>query len=63
MNGTNTRDDRDDEIGAELPESVDRATPGRVRAVARLLDESIRVPGAGFRIGLDLLVRDLSDGR
>ena len=39
-----------------LPESVDRAAVRRMRAVAYLLDESIRVPGTNFRIGVDPLI-------
>lgn len=40
----------------ELPESVDEAAVERMRAVAYLLDESVRVPGTDFRVGLDPLV-------
>ncbi|GCF15027.1 hypothetical protein Harman_29620 [Haloarcula mannanilytica] len=29
---------------------------GRVRTIAHLLDESVRVPGTGFRVGLDPLL-------
>jgi len=39
-----------------LPESVDGAAVERMRAVAYLLDESVRVPGTEFRVGLDPLV-------
>jgi hypothetical protein len=37
----------------ELPESVDRAAVRRIRRVASVLDESIPVPGTGYRIGMD----------
>lgn len=40
----------------ELPESVDRAAVERMRIVTNVLDESIRVPGTDYRIGLDPLV-------
>ena len=39
-----------------LPESVDRAAVRRMRFVARLLDESVRVPGTNYRIGIDPIV-------
>jgi len=32
------------------------AALGRIRAVAHLLDESIRVPGTSFRVGIDPIV-------
>lgn len=37
----------------ELPASVDEAAVRRMQFVANLLDESVRVPGTSFRIGLD----------
>lgn len=37
----------------DLPEGVDRAAVRRMHAVARLLDDGLRVPGTGFRVGLD----------
>ncbi|MEF8841489.1 MAG: DUF4112 domain-containing protein [Haloarculaceae archaeon] len=40
----------------DLPESVDEAAVERMRAVAYLLDESVRLPGTDLRIGLDPLV-------
>jgi hypothetical protein len=40
----------------DLPDSIDTAAVERMRAVAYVLDESIRVPGTDFRIGLDPLV-------
>lgn len=45
-----------DAFDGEIPESVDVAAVRRMRAVARLLDESVRVPGTRFRIGLDPIV-------
>jgi hypothetical protein len=40
----------------KLPEAVDEAAVERMRAVAYLLDESVRVPGTDLRVGLDPLV-------
>jgi hypothetical protein len=40
----------------DLPASVDEAAVGRMRAVAKLLDEQVEIPGTGFRIGIDPLV-------
>lgn len=40
----------------ELPDSVDEAAIERIRAVAYLLDESIRIPGTSYRVGLDPLI-------
>jgi len=40
----------------DLPDSVDRAAVARMRLVARVLDDSVRIPGTGFRIGLDPLL-------
>ena len=37
----------------DLPASVDRAAVTRMRFVARVLDDSVRIPGTEFRIGLD----------
>lgn len=39
-----------------LPKSVDRAAVERMRIVAYVLDEGIRVPGIGYRIGVDPLL-------
>jgi hypothetical protein len=39
-----------------LPDSVDEAAVQRMQFVARLLDDSIRLPGTEFRIGLDPIV-------
>ena len=39
-----------------LPESVDRAAIKRIQFVAYVLDEGVRVPGIGYRIGIDPLV-------
>ncbi|WP_254839241.1 DUF4112 domain-containing protein [Natronomonas marina] len=36
-----------------LPDSVDEAAVRRMRFVAYLLDESVRVPGTSIRVGLD----------
>lgn len=40
----------------DLPDSVDRDAVERMRAVAYVLDESVRVPGTDFRVGVDPLV-------
>ncbi|WP_251344274.1 DUF4112 domain-containing protein [Haloplanus halophilus] len=40
----------------ELPDSVDRAAVRRMGLVACVLDESVRVPGTEFRVGLDPLL-------
>ena len=40
----------------DLPASVDRAAVRRIRFVARVLDDSVRIPGTDFRIGLDPLL-------
>ncbi|RCU46375.1 DUF4112 domain-containing protein [Haloplanus salinus] len=45
-----------DERIDDLPPSVDRAAVGRMRFVARVLDDSVRIPGTGVRIGLDPLL-------
>ena len=39
-----------------LPDSVDEAAVQRIQFVARLLDDSIRLPGTEFKIGLDPIV-------
>jgi hypothetical protein len=43
----------DVDYDGELPESVDEAALKRMETVAYLLDEAVRVPGVGFRIGID----------
>jgi hypothetical protein len=50
-----TSDDLADEFNGDidLPESVDRAAVERMRTVAHLLDDAVRVPGTGFRVGVD----------
>jgi len=40
----------------DLPSSVDRAAVRRMRFVARVLDDSVRIPGTSFRIGIDPLL-------
>lgn len=40
----------------DLPASVDRAAVRRMRFVARILDDSLRIPGTDFRVGLDPLL-------
>ncbi|GGL23504.1 hypothetical protein GCM10009037_03820 [Halarchaeum grantii] len=40
----------------DLPDSVDRDAVERMRSVAYVLDESVRVPGTDFRVGVDPLV-------
>ena len=41
---------------AHLPESVDRAAVERMRVVAYVLDEGLRVPVLHYRIGIDPLL-------
>lgn len=46
----------DIDYDGELPESVDEAALKRMETVAYVLDESVRVPGIGVRIGIDPVV-------
>ncbi|QUO47239.1 MULTISPECIES: DUF4112 domain-containing protein [Halorubrum] len=41
---------------ARLPEPIDRAAVKRVLIVAYVLDEGVRVPVVGYRIGIDPLL-------
>ncbi|WP_302080555.1 DUF4112 domain-containing protein [Salinibaculum rarum] len=43
----------DIDYDGEIPENVDEAALKRLETVAYILDESVRVPGIGFRIGID----------
>jgi hypothetical protein len=43
----------DVDYDGELPRSVDEAALKRMESVAYILDESVRVPGIGVRIGID----------
>jgi hypothetical protein len=43
----------DDEFDVEIPETVDRAAIKRMKTVAKLLDEAVRIPGIGVRVGID----------
>lgn len=43
----------DDDFTMDLPDSADEPALRRVKAVARLLDDAVRVPGTEFRVGLD----------
>ncbi|WP_458209307.1 DUF4112 domain-containing protein [Haladaptatus sp. NG-SE-30] len=43
----------DGEFDDELPETVDRAAIDRMRTVARIFDDFIRVPGTDFKVGID----------
>jgi hypothetical protein len=45
-----------EEFDGALPETVDEAAIGRMRLVAHVLDEGVRVPGTSFRFGLDPIV-------
>lgn len=47
---------------ADLPPSVDRAAIRRMEAVARVLDESVKVPGIGYRVGIDPVLSILPVG-
>ena len=42
-----------EDFEGELPDSVDQAAVDRMRLIARLLDDAVRVPGTDYRIGLD----------
>jgi hypothetical protein len=46
----------DFEGGYDLPESVDDAAIERMRAVARVFDDLIQVPGTDISVGLDPIV-------
>lgn len=41
------------DIDGEIPESVDESALRRMRTVALVLDESVRVPGTSYRVGID----------
>ena len=41
------------DLDADLPPSVDRAAVKRMQVAARLLDDSVPIPGTGQRVGLD----------
>jgi hypothetical protein len=41
------------EFEGELPDTLDEAALSRLRTVAYVLDECIRLPGTNFRFGLD----------
>jgi hypothetical protein len=43
----------DVDYDGELPGSIDEAALERMETVAYVLDESVRVPGVGVRIGID----------
>ncbi|WP_458188463.1 DUF4112 domain-containing protein [Haladaptatus sp. NG-WS-4] len=43
----------DGEFDDELPATVDRRAIERMRTVARLFDDFVRVPGTDFKVGID----------
>ena len=43
----------DIEYDGEIPDSVDEAALERIETVAYIFDESVRIPGLGYRIGID----------
>jgi len=43
----------DVDYDGEIPDSVDADAIRRMETVARVLDESVRIPGTSFRIGVD----------
>ncbi|WP_246989424.1 DUF4112 domain-containing protein [Halorientalis marina] len=53
--GADLSDAFDDSL-ENIPESVDRAAIERMQTVAYVLDDSIRVPGTDYRVGLDPLL-------
>jgi hypothetical protein len=55
-NGESGLSDAFDDRLKNVPESVDRAALERMRTVAYVLDDSIRVPGTDYRVGLDPLL-------
>ena len=46
----------DVEFEEGLPESVDRSAVRRMQLVANFLDDSIRIPGTSYRIGVDPII-------
>lgn len=52
----------DVDVDGELSESVDVAALKRMRAVARILDDGMRLPGTNFRFGIDPIVGILPGG-
>ncbi|WP_152043283.1 DUF4112 domain-containing protein [Salinigranum salinum] len=48
-----------DDLAVELPPTVDEAAVRRMASVSRLLDESVRIPGTEFDVGLDPLLSAL----
>lgn len=44
------------DIEGDLPETVDRAAVRRMKAVAGILDDGLRLPGTSFRFGLDPVI-------
>lgn len=55
-NGESDLSDAFDDSLENVPESVDRAALERMQTVAYVLDDSIRVPGTDYRVGLDPLL-------
>lgn len=49
-------DDAFADFEGELPDSVDRAAIDRMQAVAKVLDEGMRLPGTDFRFGIDPII-------
>lgn len=52
----------DVDLNGDLPEDVDVAALKRMRAVARILDDGMRLPGTDFRFGIDPIVGILPGG-
>jgi hypothetical protein len=50
---SNIDDAFDDSYGGEIPPGVDEAAVERMRTVARVFDDLVRVPGTDFRVGID----------
>ncbi len=46
----------DVDIADDLPETLDWAAVERMRVVAKLLDDSIPIPGTPFKIGIDPII-------
>lgn len=56
MGTTTDVDSAFDDFEGELPDAVDEAAIERMRTVARVLDEGVRLPGTDFRFGVDPIV-------
>jgi len=51
--GSDLESEFDIDFEGELPDSVDRAAIERMRVVAKVFDQSVKIPGTNFSIGAD----------